>query len=214
MIECDEMPRDPSPPRYLLVGGRLCLDYCNTVRDRRGEPEERLTDYVELVGWSWRSAILNAEEASRLRRLARRSPTEALAVLERALALREAIHDLMLAAAGGDEVPVGALDTLNGELGHALARSQVVPADGGFTWVWAEGGRALDSMLWPIARSAADLLTSGDLEAVRECGGRACGWLFVDTSRNRTRRWCDMRLCGNRAKARRHHQRARAAGAA
>ena len=208
------MAPDASAPRYLLVGGRLCLDFCNTTRDRRGTPEERLTDYGELVGWSWRAGILNAEEAARLKRGARRSPTEALAVHERALALREAVHDLLLAAATRRRVPGEALETLNGELGHALARSQVVPADGGYTWIWAEGGRALDSMLWPIARSAADLLTGGDLDAVRECAGRSCGWLFLDTSRTRTRRWCDMRLCGNRAKARRHHERARAAGAA
>jgi len=208
------MPRDSSPPKYLLVGGRLCLDFCNTTRDRQGEPEERLTDYAELVGWSWRAAILNAEEASRLKRMARRSPTEALAVLERSIALREAMHQVFLSAATSRRVRPESLELLNDELGHAMARSQVVLADRGFAWVWAEGGRALDSMLWPIARSAADLLTSGDLTTVRQCGGRACGWLFLDTSRNRTRRWCDMRVCGNRAKARRHHERVRAAGAA
>ena len=206
--------RQESPPKYLLVGGRLCLDFCNSIRDREGEPEERLTDYNELVGWSWRAGILNAEEAARLKRTARRSPTEALSVLERALALREALHAVFLAVRGSRRPRPAQLETLNNELGRALARSQVVAAEGSFTWVWAEGGRALDSMLWPIARSAADLLTSGELEAVRQCGGRACGWLFLDTSRNRTRRWCDMRVCGNRAKARRHHQRLRAAGAA
>lgn len=208
------MARDSSPPKYLLVGGRLCLDFCNTVRDRTGDPEERLTDYAELVGWSWRAGILNGEEAARLRRMARRSPTEAVTVFERSVALREAIHDVFVAAATDHRVRPDSLEVLNSELGHAMARSQVVKADGGFTWVWAEGGRALDSMLWPIARSAADLLTGGDLSGVRQCGGRACGWLFLDTSRNRTRRWCDMRLCGNRAKARRHHERVRSAGAA
>lgn len=208
------MPRDSTPPKYLLVGGRLCLDFCNTVRDRTGDPDERLTDYGELVGWSWRAGILNSEEAARLRRMARRSPTEAVAVHERSVALREAMHEVFLATATNRRVDADSLELLNFELGRAMARSQVVNADGGFTWVWAEGGRALDSMLWPIARSAADLLTGGDLSAVRQCGGRACGWLFLDTSRNRTRRWCDMRLCGNRAKARRHHERVRAAGAA
>jgi predicted RNA-binding Zn ribbon-like protein len=208
------MARDSSPPKYLLVGGRLCLDFVNTTRDRQGEPEERITDYTELVGWSWRAGVLNAEEAARLKRMARRSPTEALAVLERSIALREAMHQVFLGAATNRRVRPESLELLNDELGRAMARSQVVIADGGFAWVWAEGGRALDSMLWPIARSAADLLTGGDLTTVRQCGGRACGWLFLDTSRNRTRRWCDMRVCGNRAKARRHHERVRAAGAA
>lgn len=208
------MPRESAPPKYLLVAGRLCLDFCNTTRDRTGEPEERLTDYGELVGWSWRAGILNAEEAARLQRMARRSPTEAVSVLERAIGLREAMHQVFQAAATDRRVRPESLELLNGELGRAMARSQVVQADTGYAWVWAEGGRALDSMLWPIARSAADLLTSGDLTTVRQCGGRACGWLFLDTSRNRTRRWCDMRVCGNRAKARRHHERVRAAGAA
>src|SRR5216683_2784994 len=189
--------RSEAAPRYLLVGGRLCLDFCNTIRDRTGDPEERLLDYPELVGWGWRAGILNAEEAARLKRTARRNPTEAVVVLERSLALREALHSIFLAVRGGRRPRPAHLETLNGELGHALARSQVVSAEGAFTWVWAEGGRALDSMLWPIARSAADLLTSGELEAVRQCSGRACGWLFLDTSRNRTRRWCDMRICGN-----------------
>lgn len=210
----ETMARDPAAPPYALVGGRLCLDFCNTTRDRAGEPQERLLDYGELVAWSRRTGVLTTEEASRLRRAARRSPTEAVSVLERALRLRESMHDVILAAARRGTVAPEALEALNAELGRALARSQVVPAAGGFAWVWAEGGRALDCMLWPIARSAADLLTGGDLAAVRQCGGAGCGWLFLDTSRNRTRRWCDMRLCGNRAKARRHHERARAAGAA
>ena len=102
---------------------------------------------------------------------------------------------------------------LNGELAGAMSRSQVVPTDNGFTWLWAEGGKALDCVIWPIARSAADLLTEGPLAAIRRCEGRDCGWIFLDTSRNRTRRWCDMRICGNRAKARRHHERVKAGAA-
>lgn len=207
------MPRGASPPRYLMVGGRLCLDFCNTVRDRDGAPQERLTDYSELVGWSWRAGVLNAEEAIRLRRAARRAPTAAVSVVERAIALREAVHTIFVAAARGEDADPDAIEALNSELGSAMARSQLVRADAGYTWVWDEGGRALDCMLWPVARSAADLLTSGELAAVRECDGRDCGWLFLDTSRNRTRRWCDMRICGNRAKARRHHQRQRVGAA-
>jgi predicted RNA-binding Zn ribbon-like protein len=195
------------PPRYDLVGGRLCLDYCNTTNDRRGYPEERLEGYADVVGWAWHAGVLNAEEAARLARLGARSPTEALSVWERSIRLREALSSIFHALAEGRRIRPGALDTLNGELAGAMARSQVVPTDAGFTWLWAEGGKALDCVLWPIARSAADLLTEGPLTAIRVCEGRSCGWLFLDTSRNRTRRWCDMRICGNRAKARRHHER-------
>jgi predicted RNA-binding Zn ribbon-like protein len=205
--------RDSSPPRFLLVGGRLCLDFCNTIRDRSGSPIEYLTDFADLLGWSWRAGILNAEEAARLRRAARRTPTASIAVLERGLALREALHAIFATAASDGPPDPQPIEVLNSELGRAMARSQLVAVDGGYTWIWDEGGRALDSMLWPVARSAADLLTSGELQVVRQCAGRACGWLFLDTSRNRTRRWCDMSLCGNRAKARRHHARLRSGAA-
>jgi predicted RNA-binding Zn ribbon-like protein len=196
-----------------MVGGRLCLDFCNTTDDRHGSREERLETYGDIVGWGWRAGILNAEEAARLVRLGTRSPTEALSVWERALLLREALTSIFSAVAESRRIRPGALDVLNGELAGAMSRSQVVPTDAGFTWLWAEGGKALDCMLWPIARSAADLLTDGPLTAIRRCEGRGCGWLFLDTSRNRTRRWCDMRICGNRAKARRHHERVKTGAA-
>lgn len=198
-----------TPPRYQLVGGRLCLDFCNTSRDRGDPSEERFCGYRDVVGWAWRAGVLNGEEADRLTRLGARSPTEALLVHERALRLRGALRSIFATVAAGRRIRAALLETLNEELASALVRSQVVPTDEGFTWLWAEGGRALDCMLWPVARSAADLLTEGPLASIRVCEGRACGWLFLDTSRNRTRRWCTMQICGNRAKARRHHERAK-----
>jgi predicted RNA-binding Zn ribbon-like protein len=202
-----------TPPRFDLVGGRLCLDFCNTHGSRSGTFEERFTTYADVVGWAWRAGVLNAEEASRLGRLATRNPTEALAVWERVLRLRAALQALYTAIAGGRRLRPAWLEALNQELAGAMSRSQVVPTESGFTWVWAQGGKALDSMLWPVARSGADLLTAGPLANIRVCEGRGCGWLFMDTSRNRTRRWCDMKICGNRAKARRHHERAKAGAA-
>ncbi len=199
-----------TPPRYDLVGGRLCLDFCNTVNDRRSDGHERFQGFPDVVGWGWRAGILNAEEAARLGRLGQRNPTAALAVWERALRLREALRAVFGAVAEGRRLRPQLLDVLNAELASAMARSQVVPLEGGgFTWLWAPGGKSLDVVLWPVARSAADLLTGGPLDALRVCEGRHCGWLFLDTSRNRSRRWCDMRICGNRAKARRHQERAR-----
>ncbi|MBI4413448.1 MAG: CGNR zinc finger domain-containing protein, partial [candidate division NC10 bacterium] len=79
-----------------------------------------------------------------------------------------------------------------------------------FAWRWTGDGQRLDRMLWAVTRSAADLLTSGELAAVRECEAETCAWLFMDRSRNRSRRWCDMKACGNRAKARRHYERKKA----
>jgi predicted RNA-binding Zn ribbon-like protein len=74
-------------------------------------------------------------------------------------------------------------------------------------WTWAAADDALEAPLWPILRSAAEILTSEDRQQVRECAGTACTWLFLDRSRNRSRRWCSMESCGNREKARRHYRR-------
>ncbi len=86
-----------------------------------------------------------------------------------------------------------------------------MPTSAGYAWTWADDPNALDRMLWPLVRSAAELLVTGDLSRVRVCGGERCGWLFVDTSKNRSRRWCDMQDCGNVAKVRRFRTRQHAA---
>ena len=76
-----------------------------------------------------------------------------------------------------------------------------------FSWTWDCNEEALDGVLWPVVRSAAELLTSEEAKLVRECASDTCTWLFVDRSRTHRRKWCDMAVCGNRAKARRHYQR-------
>ena len=136
-------------------------------------------------------------------------PAEAQAVLTRAHALREAIYRLMLARIQGQAADPADLERLNGELPAALARARLEPTGQGYTLGWAPDPQALDRMLWPIAYSAADLLTNPDLlERVGQCADdRGCGWLFLDLTKNRSRRWCAMRGCGNRAKAARHYQR-------
>ena len=102
------------------------------------------------------------------------------------------------------------LAALNAALSKVLANACLVPAEDGFAWAWGGEDAALRRVLWPIVRSAAELLTSDKLDRVGQCAGDSCGWLFLDTSRNRSRRWCEMEHCGNRAKARRHYRRQQA----
>ncbi len=194
-----------------LVGGRLCLDFANTVGSHAGElPNEHLRGYRDLVAWSRHAGILTDADERRLLAAAEGRPDEAGVVLERAVSLREAIYRIFSAVAAG-RVPAEAdLETLNVALARALAHARIVSAAAGFAWAWRDEHGALDRMLWPVARSAADLLTVGELDRVRECANDPCGWLFLDLSRNRSRRWCDMQDCGNRIKARRHYQRRRA----
>jgi predicted RNA-binding Zn ribbon-like protein len=196
-----------------LIGGRLCLDFANTVGSHAGEhPNEYLRSYRDLVAWGRHAGILTGAEERRLLEAAAGRPDEAGVVLHRAIVLREAIYRIFSAVAVGRAPDAAALEILNAALARALPHARIVSTDDGFAWAWRHEEGALDRMLWPVARSAAELLTGGELDRVRECANDACGWLFLDLSRNRSRRWCDMRDCGNRVKARRYYQRRRAAG--
>jgi predicted RNA-binding Zn ribbon-like protein len=192
-----------------LVGGRLCLDFANTVAWRGEETvDDRLTGYPALAWWGERAGVVDAAATDALLRAAEREPGAAEGVFRRAVALREATHRLFAAAARGAEPAAADLELLNAELARGLAHVRLERAAPGYAWGWEEGA-ALDRVLWPVARSAAELLTSPELARVGTCASESCGWLYLDTSKNHSRRWCDMRDCGNRAKVRRHYRRAR-----
>jgi predicted RNA-binding Zn ribbon-like protein len=193
-----------------LLGGRHSLDFANTADWHASDhPIEMLTSYPELVAWSVHAGILTEHQSQRILGAAARRPVDATEVLNRAIALREAIYRIFSAITHGHEPQVADLAVLNAELSRILAQSRIVSSSSGFTWDWAGGDDALDRMLWPVVHDAADLLTSEGLERVGQCADGRCGWLFLDTSRNRSRRWCSMEDCGNRAKARRHYERSR-----
>ncbi len=199
-----------SGPAILMVGGKLCLDFVNTASNRTGSsPSEYLTAYPDLVEWCVRAELFGKSEAARLLAEAERNPEAAVAAFDRAIALREAIYRLCLGVAEGREAEPGPLVTLNAVLSDGTAGRRLRPAAEGFCWAWADRAEGLDWMVWPLAYSAAELLTSSAIERLKQCTGETCDWLFIDESRNHSRRWCDMRDCGNRAKARRHYQRRR-----
>ncbi|MDQ4126711.1 MAG: ABATE domain-containing protein [Actinomycetota bacterium] len=195
---------------WALRGGVACLDFANTVGWHAGEhPVEYLNRYTDLLSWCVSVGVLDGREAEALGRRAEAEPEAARAVLARSVVLREAIYRVFSAAAGGEGPSPSDLEVLNGELQEALARLRLTSgAGGGFGWGWG-GEAALERPLWSVARSAAELLTSGKLRRVKVCMGEACGWLFLDESRNRSRRWCDSRDCGNRARVRRYYARRR-----
>ena len=196
---------------FELVGGRLCLDFANTVTG--WHDRDRLLDYQGLVDWGRQAGALDEPQARRLLAEARRRPREAEAVLQEGRRLRDAIYDVFLAfARGGDPAEAG-LATLGEALGRALAHRRLRRGGTCCALGWEEAPGALDAVLWPVAASAAEVLVSDrDLERVRVCGlydSQECSWLFVDETKSHTRRWCTMKDCGNRAKARRHYQRMR-----
>jgi predicted RNA-binding Zn ribbon-like protein len=191
-----------------LTGGLLCLDFANTVDDRTQiHPQELLGSFRDLVSWSQQAQVLTEQEAQRLLEKAEQHPSEATRVLKQAVEVREAIFRIFKAVAE-DESPEGSeLVTLGALVAEAQKHAQLIPGTNGFRWEWACKPDELDCMLWPIVRSAADFLTSDDLDMVRVCASDSCNWLFIDTSKNHSRRWCNMKSCGNREKARRFYTR-------
>ena len=200
------------PEEYLfeLTGGSLGLDLANTVDERpTGHPRELLSSFVRLVSWSRQSGVLNRAEAAAMLREGAERPPAADEILLRAKNFREAVFLIFSSLAAGRRPPEDSLKTLNAALPDALSRLRIHRSGRQYRWVWAEAG-SLERLLWPVIRSAARLLTSPDLPRIRECAADTCSWLFLDRSRNRSRRWCDMSVCGNRSKARRHYRRTRA----
>jgi predicted RNA-binding Zn ribbon-like protein len=201
--------RQKSP--FEFTGGNLCLDFANTVDNRTSEhPTELLTDYSRLLRWGEESGAINKKNLDKLGALARESAGNAQLAVRRAVQLRDAIYDVFSAVAQRRTISSSALATLNHAVRSGLEHAQVVPLNRHFEWEWILPENHLDSMLWPVARAAADLLTSDELAQVRQCASFSCAWLFLDTTKNHRRRWCDMKTCGNRDKARRYYQRQKA----
>ena len=194
-----------------LLGGELCLDFANTVEPRLGDHRsDYLASYADLVRWARHAGSLSEEEARRLLLEAEDKSSEARAAWERAVALRETVYRVFSAVAEGEQPEASDLDALTAAHREALARYRVVRTASGFGWDRIEGDE-LQGPLWPVALSATRLLTSGELERVKECpaGEGGCGWLFYDASKNKSRRWCSMSDCGSRAKMRRLYARKR-----
>ena len=203
-------PSGPNPP-FEFTGGNLALDFANTVNNRHRENRtELLTDYQRLLQWAGETRVLTSKAADRLKHLAGQVPKETQSALTHAIELREAIHAIFSAVADRREVPAQALARLNTFVQAAAEHAQITRSNRRFAWEWILPDSHLESMLWPVARAAADLLTSSDLIFVRRCASDTCRWLFLDKTKNHRRRWCEMKTCGNRDKARRYYQRQKA----
>lgn len=189
----------------------LCLEFANTVQWHASDhPLETLHSYLDLIVWAQGASRLSSREAEQLARVAQEQPGLAAEVFQRGIAVREAIYRVFVARLNNREAHADDLTCISNALSSALAHTQIRVADRGFVWLWDDHAMPLERVLWPIVRSAADILTSADLLArVGQCADdRGCGWLFLDLSKNHSRRWCDINDCGNRAKQRRHYQRA------
>ncbi len=192
-----------------FCGGDLAVDFVNTVSGvgiRR--VRERLEVYGDLLGWAVAAGTLEPDLRDALAAQAAGDAAAAAAALARALSFREAVFAALDTIRAGGAVPAGPLPLINDMLTDALAHRRLIDRGGRVVWHWLPEP-SLDRPLWPVAQAAAALLTDGPVGRLRMCEAADCGWVSLDTTKNRSRRWCDMAVCGNRAKAARHYRRRR-----
>jgi predicted RNA-binding Zn ribbon-like protein len=193
-----------------LVGGSLALDFANT-SSGRGSPahQEHLRDFETLVLWVEHARVAAPPDCLAMREQAGRDPKRAAAIFARALAVRETIWRIGGAIAERREVTQALRDELVEVHAKSLAFAELTSRNQAFIWSWDPSRDVEAAILGPITLSALSLLMEKDLSRTKRCEGKECGWLFFDATKNRSRRWCEMKVCGNRAKVRAARQRKR-----
>lgn len=182
-------------PEFEWVGGALCLDLANTVsRVTAEERHERLSRWQDLAAWARAAGLPGAGPAL--------TPLMASQSVDRVHRFRTTLHQIFDAVASGGQPPAAAVLALETALEKTRREMRLRPSDDRWSWQWRAGVPLADRIIGAAAHSAGELLTSEEVSLVRCCANASCGWLFVDRSRGHRRRWCDMKVCGNKAKAR------------
>ena len=175
--------------RFDLTAGCLCLDFANTVDKRlSSNPEDKLSGYEELVTFGKQTGVFSLSEFRKLQREGRQDKSEASILFKQAVDLREMVFRILSPVAAGREVSEADAGALNDALKKLNAGSLVVPGPGQVAWRWVEKSNGVARLLGRIVRSAVEVLTSDDIERVKQCGAEKCCWLFMDRSRSRNRR--------------------------
>jgi len=201
------MSRDPARAATQFFGGRMCLDFANTMDWRTSdEPQELIPDYAALLSWSKARRTLAAKTVAKLQAQAALAADAAAAVMDEARALRADIWKAAEALCRGEHVH---LAPLNRMLETAPAQPRLIGEGAGY--VHDLRGAVLEEVLWPVLWSLTALLSSDDAGRLGCCQGQGCGWFFVDESPNRTRVWCSSEICGNRERAKRAYAKRRSA---
>jgi len=185
-----------------------CIAFANTMCNYHADDTaDVLNSYTDLVRWAQEAEILSAEEARRLLERASHRPGEAKSVLKDAKQLRRTIYNIFSDIAHMRAPSDEDVAELNSRLTKVQSHMQISQRGGDFFWDWEDKSNDLNGVLWSMVRCAANLLCSGELGRVSGCNSETCTWLFLDRSKNVSRKWCDMGTCGNRAKSRRHYAR-------
>jgi predicted RNA-binding Zn ribbon-like protein len=188
--------------KFQFVAGNLALDFVNTVAFRV-DPEKR-TDHLqsreEVRRWAGQARLPD-------RAAINSNPPMGIAALRRIRAVREQLFAVFHAIASDDPIPADTLARVGDALHDCCARRCLSIEGPEVRWTWRPDARCTDYLLYPVLTAATDLLTSGSRGLIRQCEDAGCGWLFVDRSNSRKRRWCRMADCGNRHKARQYYRR-------
>jgi predicted RNA-binding Zn ribbon-like protein len=208
----DDVSNESRAGSLTLIGGELALDFANT-SSGRGWPthQEHLRSAMNVVDWADHAHVVPPEDAEWLREMARAEFEIGQQLLARALELREDIHVVASEIAAGRPVPPDPVQNLTRAHAHCLAKANLAPFAGRFVWSWPVRQASIEAILGPISLSAMTTLLQADLSRIKMCQGEKCGWLFFDTTKNKSRRWCEMEVCGNRAKQKRYGAKARRA---
>jgi len=206
------MPPTDLPSRAAvlpLIGGALMFDLTNTASGRGGpQAQDHLRRADHVVAWAQHAGIVDAAAARTLRRVIA-PPRIAAELLRRTRELRDLLHAIGTALATGAAPRPAQLARLADIHAHALAHARLAPHGVGFAWRWDTGLAPVDAIVGPVALSAIEVVTHAQRSRIKRCAGEHCGWLFLDTTKNNRRRWCEMEVCGNRAKQKRLRERKR-----
>jgi predicted RNA-binding Zn ribbon-like protein len=190
-----------------IVGGNSALDLVNTVSGWGYDPEDWVPDMESFLVWARMSGVLDKRETKQAARLAQGSPAAAERVLASVKELRFALWSLVTSLQQRKPAKRGDLSVINGWM-HRLALSeQVAVKCGKIEFVPSREISALELIGLRVTAAALALLKNPPAGRIKTCPGENCGWKFLDRSKNRSRRWCDMAVCGNIAKAREYRAR-------
>ena len=181
-------------------GGRLCLDYINTVHNRLVEPwNDYFQSINDLVQWSFRAKVIDSDTMKKLKLNALGKTAKADAFLVEAINLREILYEVFLSIARDKRIPKRNLDDFNNLLLLYFSHLKIIHSSYGYSEEWNYSPDSLYRISAPVLKDAYDLLLHGMHNRIRECPN--CGWLFYDSSKNGSRRWCSMTTCGSNVKA-------------
>lgn len=212
MVSATDREGVGKPGAFDLCGGQPVLDFVNTLDNRfdsRGSIEG-LQSYEDLLRFTRQTGLLDPAQILQVERTA--ASAEVMRALRAARTLREALAAILYAVISGRPPPSNDLETLEHHV-HAADRHRELRwrhgagEQPGLAWSWRRGESDAELPVWALALAARDLLVSPEVERVRACEAETCRWLFLDNSKSHTRRWCKMKVCGNRVKARRYQAR-------